>query len=256
MFQFGFNQEVFIPITTFLILISLLLYKYLSKNLFDDFYKSDKEINTMIQKTLHELNTPIATIEMNTKMIQKNIANEKDIKRLYRINEACENLKTLYNKTEYAISASIDKIKVEEFEITEIINNSLNKLEDIKKDIIIESNLQIQNIKTDKYGFEIMIDNLLSNAIKYNKKNGKIYIQNQNNILKISDTGCGIEQKNILLVYDRYFQIDTSHQGKGLGLYIVKEYCDNNNISIKIDSQENKGTSFYLDLNKISEPNY
>ena len=97
--EFGFNQEVFIPITTFLVLLALLLYKYLSKSLFDDFYKTDKEIDSMIQKTLHELNTPVATIQMNTKMLQKNIENEKDKKRLQRILGASQNLLELYSQS-------------------------------------------------------------------------------------------------------------------------------------------------------------
>lgn len=250
--EFGFNQAVFIPITTFLVIIAILLYKYLSKNLFDDFYQSDKEIDTMIHKTLHELNTPVATIQMNTKMLQKNLTNEKDIKRLQRIIDASNNLLELYSKTEYELSSKIDKVKTEPFDIQDIINKSLEKVQDIKGELTIHTNITTQTIDADMYGFEIVIDNLLSNAIKYNNPNGSITISNENGILEISDTGKGIEQKHLLQVYDKYFQIDSEHKGIGLGLSIVKEYCDKHNIKIQIESDEKKGTSFFLDLRLLN----
>ena len=83
------------------------------------------------------------------------------------------------------------------------------------------------------------------------KKDGQIVLSNENHILKIEDSGCGIDTKNIFKIYDKYFQVDIENQGIGLGLSVVKEYCDKNNISIKIDSQEEIGTIFYLNYEKI-----
>ena len=108
--NFGFSQSLFFPITFFLVFGGLFLYKYLSNSLFDELFKSDGQIDDMIKKTLHELNTPVATIKMNKKMLEKNLLNEKDIKRLQRIEESCDNLLSLYQHMEYEISAKIDKI--------------------------------------------------------------------------------------------------------------------------------------------------
>jgi signal transduction histidine kinase len=126
--QIGFNQEIFIPFTLFLIFGGLLLYKFLSRSIFDEIFKSDKEIDDMVKKTLHELNTPVATIQMNNKLLEKNISNEKDIKRLKRIDEACNNLLKLYEHMEYEITAKIDKIEIETFDIKEVIENSIKKI--------------------------------------------------------------------------------------------------------------------------------
>jgi signal transduction histidine kinase len=258
MSEIGFNQEVFIPFTLFLIFGGLLLYKFLSRSIFDEIFKSDKEIDDMVKKTLHELNTPVATIQMNNKLLSKNIQNDemkwnsasrhKDIKRLKRIDEACNNLLKLYEHMEYEITSKIDKIELETFDIQDVIKNSISKFDDIKKDITIINNIQSLNITCDKYGFEIVCDNLISNAIKYNKENGNITISNQDNILSISDTGCGIDTENIFKIYDKYYQENIEQQGIGLGLNIVKEYCDKHKIGIKIDSRENEGTTFLLDL--------
>ncbi len=249
--KFGFSQAFFFPITFFLVFGGLLLYKYLSQSIFDEFFKSDAQIDDMIKKTLHELNTPVATIKMNKKMLEKNLRNEKDIKRLQRIEESCENLLALYTHMEYELTSKIDTIVAERFDISDLVLKSIQKVEDIKKNIIIENNLKSDYIKADMHGFMIVIDNLISNAIKYNKEDGKIIISNTNHILKVEDTGKGIDTKNIFKIYDKYFQIDIETQGIGLGLSVVKEYCDKHNISIKIDSKEGIGTIFYLNYEKL-----
>ncbi len=249
--EFGFSQILFFPITLFFVFGGLVLYKYLSQSIFDEFFKSDTQIDDMIKKTLHELNTPVATIKINKKMLEKNLTNEKDIKRLQRIEESCENLLALYQHMEYELTSKIDTIISEQFDLNDIVLKSILKVEDIKKNITIENNIQRDIIKADMYGFMIVVDNLLSNAIKYNKEDGKIIISNENHILKVEDSGCGIDTKNIFKIYDKYFQIDIATQGIGLGLSIVKEYCDKHNISIKIDSKEGIGTIFYLNYEKL-----
>lgn len=249
--QLPFSQMIFFPITFFLVFGGLFLYKYLSESIFDELFKSDAQIDDMIKKTLHELNTPVATIKMNKKMLEKNITNEKDIKRLQRIEESCDNLLSLYQYMEYEISAKIDKIKSQRFDILEVVNKSISKVEDIKQDIVIKNNIKSDIIDGDIYGFLVVVDNLLSNAIKYNKKDGEIILSNENHILKVQDTGCGIDTKNIFKIYDKYFQVDVANQGIGLGLSVVKEYCDKNNISIKIDADIGVGTTFYLNYEKL-----
>ncbi|MCK5294946.1 MAG: HAMP domain-containing histidine kinase [Arcobacteraceae bacterium] len=246
-----FSQETFFPITILVMISGLLLYKYLSQTIFDELFKSDKSIDDMVKKTLHEINTPVATIQMNIKMLEKNIQNKKDKKRLERINCSCTNLLNLYEHMEYEISSKIDSVQLISFDIKEIIDKSILKVQDIKQNITIQNNINSEMINSDIYGFEIMIDNLLSNAIKYNKKDGIIKLSNINHILNIEDSGYGIETKNIYKIYDKYYQEDIHHKGIGLGLNIVKEYCDRYKITIKIDSKENLGTTFKLDYKNI-----
>lgn len=246
MLQVGFSQILFFPITISLILIGLVLYKYLSNSIFDELFKSDKQIDDMIKRTLHELNTPVSTIKMNIQMIKKNTEIDKDKKRIYRIEEACDDLLELYKYMEYEISSKIDTVKSEYFDISESIQKSIDKVEDVKKDIVIVNNIKKDFINCDMYGFSVVVDNLISNAIKYNRPNGKIIISNENHILKIQDSGYGIDTKNIFKIYDKYFQVNNANEGIGLGLNIIKEYCDKNNITIKIDTKIQIGTIFYL----------
>jgi len=249
--KFGFNQETFYPITFVLLLFASIFYYFLSKSLLHPLFKSEKEIQNLIKETLHEINTPVATIKMNTKILQKKEENSKNRDRLHRIEQSCDNLLELYKQMEYSLKEKIDNITVESFDIDEVVTKSIDKFVDIKKEILINYKPQSLMIETDKNGFEKVIDNLISNGIKYNKTNGQINIVLENNILKISDTGIGIDTKNLFHVFDKYYQEDSLHSGIGLGLNIVKAYCDKYKIDLKIDSQKDIGSEFSLNLKGI-----
>ncbi len=249
--KFGFNQETFYPITFVLLLFASIFYYFLSKSLLHPLFKSEKDIQNLIKETLHEINTPVATIKMNTKILQKKEEDSKNRDRLHRIEQSCDNLLELYKQMEYSLKEKIDNITVESFDIDEVVTKSIDKFVDIKKDIHINYKPQSLMIETDKNGFEKVIDNLISNGIKYNKTNGHINIVLENNILKISDTGIGIDTKNLFHVFDKYYQEDSLHSGIGLGLNIVKSYCDKYKIDLKIDSQKDIGSEFSLNLKGI-----
>ncbi len=249
---FEFNQETFYPITFVLLFFGISVYYFVTKKLFVNLFKNEKEIDSLIKETLHELNTPVATIEMNVKMLKKGLdKDEKATQRLKRIEKACENLFELYNHMEYSLKEQIETVHSEEFDLKEIVDISCKKFETVSKDITILNNVDSFMIDCDRNGMQKVIDNLLSNAIKYNDPKGKIILNLENNIFSISDTGIGIDTKHLFHIFDKYFQEDSSHKGIGLGLNIVKKYCDKYKIDIKIDSQKDEGTTFYLDLKGV-----
>jgi two-component system OmpR family sensor kinase len=246
------DKNSFFHISAFLILIGVIIYFIFVNGSFKDIFKSDDNLQKKLKETLHEINTPVATILANTKMLEKNTDDEKNLKKIARIKQSCDNLLKLYEDMEYSIKQEIDKIELCEFSLNEAINESIKKFEDIKKDISIKIDIDTNSmIKTDKIGFERMIDNLISNSIKYNKPNGEINISYSNSILSIYDTGCGIDTKNLFLIFDEYFQENKSSSGYGLGLKIVKEFCDKNKIELKISSIPDKETTISLNLDEI-----
>jgi len=249
---FGFNQDTFIVITITVLVFGLLFYLLLSKSIFEPLFKSDENLQKTVKETLHELNIPISTINLNTQMLEKNIDDEKILKRLNRIKLASNELLKLYENMEYQIKKEIDKIDVVEFNLKELIIKSLDKFEDLKNGIDIEFKMEDIYIKTDINGFEKVLDNLISNALKYNlPQNGKIKIDFKDNKLHIFNTGKEIDTKNLFIVFEEYFQEKSSNDGFGLGLNIVKEFCDKNNIAIKIEPSK-QGNTFILNLKNIT----
>lgn len=247
---FGFTQRDFIYIAAFLVAFGLILYLKLSKPLLEPLLKSDENLQKAVKETLHELNIPVSTILLNTKMLEKKLNDEKSLKRLKRIESASLNLLELYNDMEYSIKKEIDKIEKEEFDLVFLLNESISKFDDIKNDIKIHNNTPSLLLFTDKNGFKKVLNNLISNAIKYNKQDGFIKIALENNILSFYNTGKIIDSQKIFMIFDKYYQEDSSKDGFGLGLNIVKEFCDKNSITIKLKAQSD-GTKVELDLSKL-----
>lgn len=248
---FGLNQQNFVFIIFPLIILGLVLFLSFSKNLLKPLFKSDENLQKSLKETIHELNIPVSTIKMNTQMLEKNIKDEKNLKRLDRIKQASNNLLKLYENMEYNIKKEIDTIEKQEFYLDELINDSIVKFDDIKKDVKIIATIPNIKLSSDINGFEKTIDNLISNAIKYNsKKNSLVKIEYKDFVLSIFNKGENIDTKNLFMIFDKYYQEDRQNDGFGLGLNIVKEFCDKNKISINIETLED-GNKFNLNLKAI-----
>ena len=248
---FGLNQENFVYIIMPLVIVGLIIFLSFSMTVLKPLFKSDEKLEQSIKETIHELNIPVSTIKMNIQLLEKTITDEKSLKRLERIKQASNNLLKLYENMEYNIKKEIDKIDKQEIYLDDLVKNCVEKFYDIKKDVKISMDIPKINIFTDLNGFEKTIDNLISNAIKYNvKDNPLVEISYKNSILSIFNTGEQIDTKNLFIVFDKYFQEDTTKDGFGLGLAMVKEFCDKNKISINIDTTE-LGNQFNLNLKNI-----
>ncbi|MGB5791674.1 sensor histidine kinase [Poseidonibacter sp.] len=248
---FGLNQENFILIIIPLLIFGLGIFLSFTSSILSPLFKSDENLQKNIKETLHELNIPVSTIKMNIQLLERKIDDEKSLKRLNRIKEASNNLLKLYENMEYNIKKEIDKIEKQEVYLDDIIKKSISKFDDIKKDINITVDIENILVLTDINGFEKTLDNLISNAIKYNREqNALIEIKYKDSILSIYNTGEKIDTKNLFIIFDKYFQENSSKDGFGLGLNIVKEFCDKNKITIKIDTISN-GNIFKLNLENI-----
>ncbi|MBT3280563.1 MAG: HAMP domain-containing histidine kinase [Campylobacteraceae bacterium] len=245
-----FDSLSSIYITIFITIISALIYYIISNSIIEDVFTIEKKLKYKIETTMHEINTPVSTIQINTDILLSKVDDDKNKERLNRINKACENLFKLYEDMEYYIKKEIDYIEISDFNLQDILNHIALQFNDIKEDIQINIKVDNSILKTDKNGFEIIISNLISNAIKHNDKISEINIILQDDILTIEDDGEGINSKHIYNIFDKYYQENQENKGFGLGLSLVKEFCDKQKIDIKINSSSN-GTSFKLNLKNI-----
>ncbi len=108
----------------------------------------------------------------------------------------------------------------------------------------------------DKNMLDTVFRNLLSNAIKFTPANGSIKISSKQEgdfvEISISDTGIGMQPEDI----EKLFRIDVDHKtigtsdekGTGLGLILCKEFVEKNGGAIWVESEEGKGSQFYIIL--------
>ena len=214
--------------------------------------EQDANLSQLSSEILHELNIPLSTIKANTTLLGKSLDDEKSLKRLKRIEASSVRLERLYRELVYSIKKEIHPIEKELFSLEKLLMERVEVFEAFERNRFILQ-LEALSVYADKIGFEKMIDNLLMNAMKYSSKNTPITIQLQNRILSITDEGIGMDETELLKVYERYYQADGKNDGQGIGLALVKAYCNEEEIGIEIKSKKSTGTSILLNVKKISQ---
>lgn len=210
----------------------------------------DASLSQLSSEILHELNIPLSTIKANSAMLKKRTENEKSLQRLVRIEAASVRLERLYRELVYSIKKEIHPIAKERFSLEPLLKERIETLEAFERNrFSLEVGEKV--IETDKIGFEKMIDNLLMNAMKYSSKESLIKVLLKENVLTISDEGIGMDEAQLVRVYERYYQSDKRQEGQGIGLALVKAYCDNEGIEIQIQSEKGAGTSVNLNLKHV-----
>ena len=195
-----------------------------------------------IKNAIHEINTPLSIILMNIDLY--NLKYEKN-SYLLKIEAAVKVLDNIYEDLAYVVKkdrvvyekAMIDfsKFLTERVEYFEDVaeGNKLHIITDIKRDLFIVFNeIELQRI----------CDNNLSNAIKYSYEKQplhvKLYAEQESVIFEVQNSGEKIKAPDQL--FNRYYREDEARGGFGLGLNIVKEICDANDVAITVLSDEAK----------------
>ena len=115
---------------------------------------------------------------------------------------------------------------------------------------------KLPKIKADPELIRIVFQNIISNALKYTPAGGSIAIgmkrQNSHVLIEISDSGYGIPEKQKSRIFTKMFRADNIRSkdtdGTGLGLYIVRAIVKQHGGRVWFESEENKGTKFYVSL--------
>ncbi len=234
--------------------------------------KKLKEINelkdTVLSQIAHELRTPLVPIKgyIDLLLMEKlGTLNDKQKKALGVISRELSRFKRLIDSLFLQTSLHSGRISInlETFDLKEIINEILEKLRDEaeKKDVNFITNITASSVVGDKTKIEEVLYNLIDNSIKFNKNGGSIRInihrEGREIAVEISDTGIGIPQEDINIIFEKYSRgsnISKSKRGLGLGLFIVKRILQIHGSRFTIESTPGKGTTFkfYLPSGEIS----
>ena len=115
-------------------------------------------------------------------------------------------------------------------------------------------------IPFDKLLVQRALENLFANAVRYTKDGDTIRIDAQQDggkiTLKISDTGIGIEKKDIGKIFDMFYRGTNSRResGMGIGLSVVKTIISTHGWNISVKSQKGIGTEFTVEIPLTEAP--
>ncbi|MAK12753.1 MAG: hypothetical protein CMI73_03705 [Candidatus Pelagibacter sp.] len=203
-------------------------------------------VGGMAAAAVHELATPLATISLVGKELQKQLANNKSTK---------DDINLLINQVSRcsSILKDIAERKQQDQFISnvspkELINEIIFSLENKSNKEIIVSNLSLnQRLKmTKKTEISYALRNFIENAIKFSKTKINIEINQKMNstTITIEDDGKGFDEKIISNLGQPYINsenIKKNEQGMGLGIFIAKNLLERCFSNVTFDNSKNAG---------------
>ncbi|OAG26989.1 ATP-binding protein [Thermodesulfatator autotrophicus] len=212
-------------------------------------------LGTLLFGVAHELNNPLSNASSSCQILMEDIDNIDK-------NEIKNFIKQIDHEIWRArdiILALLEFSRYKQFDLSEwnlynliqevlFILKSKIKQKNIKVDIRVDKKLKIY---ADKQTFQQALINLISNSIDAIENNGQILIKacydpNRHGIfIAIEDNGCGIPLSILDKIFDPFFTTK-GVKGIGLGLYLVNEIVSRHGGTIEVESEQGKGTIFYL----------
>lgn len=230
----------------------------------ESLYKHEKVSRDFIANVSHDLRSPLTSIQgfLNA-VIDGTVPAEEQNHYLKIVLEESQRLAKLTNDIvdlSKALTSTIT-LEITEFDINDLIRDSLERLEPRLKEKKIRINGIFANKTTlvlaDRDKIARVLHNLLDNAIKFSEKDAMIEIEttikdDKKVLVHVRDYGMGISEEEQKYIFDRFYKADFSRgrdkHGSGLGLSIVRELLLAHGENIDVKSEEGKGAEFIFSL--------
>lgn len=225
----------------------------------------DEMKNNIISNISHELRTPLTIMKGFIEIASEEENREKRSKYLERSLEALK-------RQEWMIEDLLE-VAMDEEDVRSIVYDTVYLYDVVEKSIgkvlpkALENHIQMRNqtkkeffVKADPDKLCYAMVKLLDNAVKFNKPGEDVVIEaacSEDLItVKVMDRGIGIPPENLTRIFDRFYQIDPSskrkYSGNGLGLTIAKRIIERHGGKIWVESEKNKGSTFFFTLSGFS----
>ena len=204
----------------------------------------------------HELKTPLTGISGYAEMIETGIAKPEDVQDFAgKIRK--EALRLLGLVGDIIRLSELDSAEKEEdaeqVDILELAEENVERLNPIADSMGVSVTVDGEPcyVTGSRKRLDELVFNLIDNAVRYNKTDGSVAVSVKNTeaniIFAVSDTGIGIPSEARDRVFERFYRVDKSRSkrdgGTGLGLAIVKRVAMLYGAEIRLESEENVGTT-------------
>ncbi|MBI9072668.1 MAG: hypothetical protein JEY94_13780 [Melioribacteraceae bacterium] len=264
-------------ISTYFILISLLIYGIVRYNNIQKekeitaLKRADKLKTEFLAQMSHEIRTPINTILNFVFLIKTDIGFRigKSLTEYFKIIDGAgerivRTINLILDMSQFQTN-TYDPI-IKEFDLVKSVLSRMYiefKQKAKGKGLVLQLEVNSKNslIRADEYTVNQIFQNLIDNAIKYTKT-GNVKIKVLNNgkdqlVVMVSDTGIGIADDFLPSIFSAFSQEEQGYsrkfEGNGLGLALVKNYCELNEIDISVKSKKGEGTTFLLSFPVINK---
>ncbi len=223
----------------------------------------DQTRNQFVSNASHELRTPLSTMkillesllyqEQYDPVMQKEFLGDIN-KEIDRLNSIVNDLLTLVHFDGGSLELRPIKLQLDE-----LLKTTVKRLEPLAVSRSIDLSLVVRDpVETtaDHMKLEQVFYNLIDNAIKYTQPGGKVTVDlsraGRKAVINVIDTGIGISKADARHVFDRFYRVDKARAretgGTGLGLSIVKQIVMLHEGTIGVTSDEEKGSTFTVEL--------
>jgi len=233
----------------------------LQKNQLDD---SNRLKSTFLSNMSHELRTPLNSIIALSGVLGRRLSGnipEEERDYIEIIERSGKNLLSLINDLLdlSRIEAGKEELNISAFKVEELINHvyEIIKPQALQKNIDLFKNIEsnVPVIFSDFKKCQSILQNIAANAVKFTEA-GSVEISagvsKEMLYIKVKDTGIGIEQEKVAVIFDEFRQVDGSssrrYEGTGLGLSISRKYAAMLNGNIEVESTAGKGSIFTINL--------
>lgn len=231
--------------------------------------KLEQRKDDFIKMASHELKTPITSINGYVQLLL-NIYNEADEQKLHlskpTVKSSLYTISKQVAKLTRLVSELLDLSKIEsgklelhktEFDLADLIEEAVQDVRHTaSKHAIIVNNDFEGKVFADKDRIAQVIVNLLTNAMKYspNEDSVEVFVEGNNKIatIRIRDYGIGIDKKDHLRIFERFYRVEGKSEqtfpGFGIGLFIASEIIQRHQGTIIVESEKGKGSIFTVTL--------
>jgi PAS domain S-box-containing protein len=232
--------------------------------------ESDRLKTEFLAGMSHEIRTPINTIMSYLSLLNDELNNTpnshfKDIFSAIEIGSLrlTRTIDSILNMAQFQ-AGTFDVFKIDVDLMEDVLNNLYEEFKFTAKqrglELKISNTSQNTKINGDKYSLSQLFVNLIDNALKYTREGNvaiSVFDDDEGNLcVDIQDTGIGISEKFLPTLFKPFTQEEQGYKrkfdGNGLGLALVKKYCELNEGVIKVSSEKNKGTKFSVKFSKTS----
>ncbi|MGL5206439.1 MAG: ATP-binding protein [Acidaminococcaceae bacterium] len=220
--------------------------------------KLDQLRKDFIANISHELRTPVTVIRGSLEAICDKVVDTPEKIEEYHRQMLSESifLQRLINDL-----LDLSRLQNHNFQIEKTPLNLCDVVQDVVRSsqhigkkkavaVSVSTDVNIYSFNGDYGRLRQMLMIFLDNAIKFSPLGGKVEVLLADNVLKVIDHGCGISNKDLPHVFERFYKtrVETNKSGTGLGLAIAKEIAERHNIKVSMVSEPNVSTAVIMVL--------